>query len=115
MKKLIFALTVVLASTRVVLAADIDPKLEAAIREKAAEVLFDAESARFTFDIVREVNELGGKVCGTVNAKNRLGAYTGRKFFLAGYMKLGDDYLILAFSPSDYSLEAALTESSICD
>ncbi len=46
-------------------AEDIDPKIEKAIRVKAAEVLNDPFSAVFTFDVVRISKEgASGKICG---------------------------------------------------
>ncbi|ASP34087.1 hypothetical protein CHH27_13230 [Labrenzia sp. VG12] len=96
-------------------AAEIDSRLEGAIRASAANVLTDPYTAVFTFDIVTELSEgLGGKICGTVNAKNAFGAYTGKQFFFAGYAKLNEDYVIIAFDVPGYSLEKAVASGKIC-
>lgn len=58
--------------------AEVDPALHQAARTKAAEALVDPYSAVFTFDVVKEFEGgIGGKICGSVNAKNRFGACTG--------------------------------------
>jgi hypothetical protein len=55
-------------------------------RREAIEVvradLFDPESARFT-DVAAHTIDGVVHVCGTVNGKNRLGAYVGRTRFIA--------------------------------
>ncbi|MEM9635593.1 MAG: hypothetical protein AAGA50_29995 [Pseudomonadota bacterium] len=97
------------------MAKDIDPELEQAVRNSATYVLNAPYSAVFTFDVVTEMDEgLGGKICGTVNAKNGFGAYTGKQFFFAGYVKLPEGYTVIAFEVPGYSLEQALAYGSIC-
>jgi len=109
-----FALTAAIQSSAC-FAADIDPKLEAAIRAKGAEVLADPYSAVYTFDIVRPYGSVGGKICGTVNAKNGFGAYVGPRFMLVGYMKQGDAYTVLMMNVADFTLADALTRPKICE
>jgi hypothetical protein len=41
---------------------------------------------------------MAGKICGSVNAKNRFGAYTGQQFFYASYVKTGGRYRVVAFT-----------------
>lgn len=96
-------------------AEQVDPALEQAIRNRAAFVLNDPYSAVFTYGIVREMNDGAvGKICGTVNAKNGFGAYTGKQFFFAGYVRQGDAYQIFAFNVPGYSLELAIANGKIC-
>ncbi len=96
-------------------AKEIDPKLEQAIRNSATYVLNDPYSAVFTFDVVTEMGGgQAGKICGTVNAKNGFGAYTGKQFFFAGYVKLPEGYTVIAFEVPGYSLEQAVAFGSIC-
>jgi hypothetical protein len=96
-------------------AAELNPALERAVREKAAEVLIDPYSAVFTYDIVNEFEGgMAGKICGTVNAKNGFGAFTGRRFFFAGYVKVDGAYMIVAFDPLDISIGQAIAHGGIC-
>lgn len=63
------------------------------VRNRAAYVLNDPCSVVFTFDIIRKMSDgKVGKICGTENAKNGFGAYTGKQFFFAGYAHQGDAY-----------------------
>lgn len=112
------ALSLLLASSTAsnATADQIDPALEQAIRDKAASVLNDPYSAVFTFDIVRVMGDNeAGKICGTVNAKNGFGAYTGKQFFFAGYLHQGGVYEVFAFNVPGYSLELAIANGRICD
>jgi hypothetical protein len=51
------------------------------IEKFIARGLIDAESRRIEWDSTPH----GGLVCGKVNAKNRMGGYTGFKWFVAGF------------------------------
>ena len=57
-------------------------KLQASIRNKLNVTLFDGFSARYLWPPVRG---RAGQYCGWVNAKNRMGAYTGFKLFAVKY------------------------------
>lgn len=82
---------------------------------KAAETLVDPYSAVFTFNVVTEFEGgMAGKTCGTVNAKNGFGAYAGRQFFFAGYVKTGDRYLVIAFTTIAMRFDPAMANGSIC-
>lgn len=108
----LFALTL---QTFAAFGSEVAPELEQAVRLKAAEVLHDPYSAVFTFDVITEMGDgIAGKICGTVNAKNGFGAFTGQQFFYAGYIKLGEDYTVIAFSVPGYSLQQALAYGTIC-
>jgi hypothetical protein len=53
-------------------------------RKRVSENLKDPYSAQFGVQLVRKTHQLGAefdRVCGTVNAKNSLGAYTGMQIF----------------------------------
>jgi hypothetical protein len=96
-------------------ATGVDPALEQAVRTKAAETLVDPYSAVFTFDVVNEFEGgMAGKICGSVNAKNRYGAYTGQRFFYAGYVKTGEKYLVIAFTTIAMRFDPAMANGSIC-
>ncbi|WP_422021885.1 hypothetical protein [Roseibium sp.] len=96
-------------------AAEVDPALEQAVRTKVAETLVDPYSAVFTFDVVNEFEGgMAGKICGSVNAKNRFGAYTGQRFFYAGYVKTGNRCLVIAFTTIAMRFDPAMAEGSIC-
>lgn len=74
-------------------AADIGPypsNYEQIVKANFATILFDPYSAVFTFTRtptrgyggnVMDGAKIGWVVCGTVNAKNRMGGYVGAKFF----------------------------------
>ncbi|WP_395172692.1 hypothetical protein [Roseibium alexandrii] len=95
-------------------AAEVDPALEQAVRTKAAETLVDPYSAVFTFDVVNEFEGgMAGKICGSVNAKNRYGAYTGQRFFYAGYVKTGGKYLVIASTTIVMRFDPAMAEGSM--
>jgi hypothetical protein len=56
--------------------------LEKRAREAARLSLFDADTARFQH--LQEVDGSGGRLlCGLINAKNKMGAYTGFVRFIA--------------------------------
>ncbi|MBO9422341.1 hypothetical protein J7481_22715 [Labrenzia sp. R4_2] len=96
-------------------ATGVDPALEQAVRTKAAETLVDPYSAVFTFDVVNEFEGgMAGKICGSVNAKNRYGAYTGQRFFYAGYVKTGGKYLVIAFTTIAMRFDPSMANGSIC-
>jgi len=96
-------------------AAEVDPALEQAVRKKAAETLVNQYSAVFTFDVVNEFEGgMAGKICGSVNAKNRYGAYTGQCFFYAGYVKTGGNYLMIAFTTIAMRFDPSVANWSIC-
>ena len=77
--------------------------------------LADPYSAVYSFNIVRPYGSVGGKICGTVNAKNGFGAYVGPRFMLVGYMKQGDAYTVLMMNVADFTLADALTRPKICE
>jgi hypothetical protein len=84
-------------------------------RTKAAETLVDPYSAVFTFDVVNEFEGgMAGKICGSVNAKNRYGAYTGQRFFYAGYVKTDNRYLVIAFTTIAMRFDPSMANGSIC-
>ncbi|WP_420340111.1 hypothetical protein [Roseibium sp.] len=96
-------------------AAEVDPALEQAVGTKTAETLVDPYSAVFTFDVVNEFEGgMAGKICGSVNAQNRFGAYTGQRFFYAGYVKADNRYLVIAFTMIAIRFERSLANRSIC-
>ncbi|OIQ93746.1 hypothetical protein GALL_243380 [mine drainage metagenome] len=68
----------------------VDAKLKKAIEEAMGEKLSDPYSAKYTYDRVRKEDARTGVVCGTVNAKNRFGAYVGKTVFVAIYAKATD-------------------------
>jgi hypothetical protein len=114
-KKLLLAIAATCLTSTNIQAAEIDAALERAVREKAAEVLIDPYSAVFTYDIVSEFEGgMAGKICGTVNAKNGFGAFTGKRFFFAGYVKVDGAYMIIAFDPLDISIGQAIAHGGIC-
>jgi hypothetical protein len=111
----VFGMALVGWLTTAAYAQEISRELEQVIRNSAAHVLNDPYSAVFTFDVVTEMGGgQAGKICGTVNAKNGFGAYTGKQFFFAGYVKLPEGYTVIAFEVPGYSLEQALAYGSIC-
>ncbi|MBO9420801.1 hypothetical protein J7481_14950 [Labrenzia sp. R4_2] len=72
-------------------------------------MLVDLYSAVFTFDVVNEFEGgMAGKICGSVNAKNRYGAYTGQRFFYSGYVKTGGKYLVIAIGPIAMRFDPAM-------
>ncbi|WP_306147350.1 MULTISPECIES: hypothetical protein [unclassified Roseibium] len=96
-------------------AAEVDPALEQAARTKAAETLVDPYSAVFTFDVVNEFEGgMAGKICGWVITKNRCGAYTGLRFFYAGYVQTGGKYLVIAFAAVEMRFDPSMANGSIC-
>lgn len=96
-------------------AKGIDTKLEQAVRIKAAETLIDPYSAVFTFQVVKELADgNAGKLCGSVNAKNHFGAYTGQRFFYAGYLKTQTGYVIIAFSIVNMPFNDVMAQGDIC-
>ncbi len=72
---------------------------EAAVKQYFNHVLIDAESARYNFPLplaqgaltLSGVRQFGWFICGDVNAKNRMGAYTGYKPFLAYFSPSAPD------------------------
>ncbi|OJJ10735.1 hypothetical protein BKI51_12470 [Alphaproteobacteria bacterium AO1-B] len=85
------------------------------MRTKAAETLFDPYSAVFSFDVVNEFEGgMAGKICGSVNAKNRYRAYTGQRFFHAGYVKTGGKYLVITFTMIAMHFDPSMANGSIC-
>ena len=93
--------------------ADIGPRPENAeqlVRDHFAQTLFDPYSAVYTFDYGPERGyftaldtTIGWVICGSVNAKNRMGGYVGAKRFRAvivrgrvaeGATVIGDPYAV---------------------
>lgn len=68
------------------------PSAEAAARAAVVEDLIDPESARITIErLVDPDPKAGGScitACGTVNAKNRMGGYTGAVPFRAMVLRI---------------------------
>lgn len=75
------------------IAATIDAKLKKAVEAAFEDMLNDPYSAKYTFDRVNMRSEKVGIVCGTVNAKNQLGAYVGKRTFTAPFMKTESGYM----------------------
>lgn len=105
----------IVASSGLVVAEEIDPALAQAIRAKAAETLLDPYSAVFTYDVIKLLEEgAAGKICGSVNAKNGFGAYTGARFFYAGYMRTVKGYEVIAFSMIRLPFQQVMDEHDFC-
>lgn len=72
-------------------ANSIPPHVQSAVEEHLATQLRDPYSARFTFDDHWGPSPTGRFVfCGTVNAKNGFGAYSGPVMFYGTYASAGD-------------------------
>lgn len=69
------------------LGAPIDAKLKKAVEAGFEDVLSDPYSAKYTFDQMTMKGQSVGVVCGTVNAKNKLGAYAGKRAYSAVFLK----------------------------
>ena len=67
----------------------------AAIRKEMNKRLFDAESARFSDVAVYQDKDLSGPACGMINAKNRMGGYTGYHAFMAYLLRSGADLAVV--------------------
>jgi hypothetical protein len=76
---------------------------EQAVKDYFAEVLFDAEAARYQFPLPpvqgswtasNSAREFGWFMCGKINGKNRMGGYTGYKTFFAYFSPTQPDKVI---------------------
>ena len=84
MSKLASASVLFLAiSTAPAVAAELTAKQKSAVKAAIGEGLADPYSAQYTFDIVVPMGSTMTKVCGTVNAKNKLGGYVGKTAYVA--------------------------------
>jgi hypothetical protein len=90
MKALLLSLSVVSAIATSSFAGQFPKKMKEMIKEQMEWKLADPYSAKYTFDIYGGPTPTGAYLaCGTVNAKNQFGAYTGRQMYFAIVDKSG--------------------------
>lgn len=70
------------------------------IDAKFANTLIDPDSRKIEF----LSNPYGGLVCGTVNAKNRMGGYTGKNVFYATFNKNKELISLESYSDKDVNI-----------
>jgi hypothetical protein len=70
----------------------------------------------FTFDVVNEFEGgMAGKICGSVNAKNRFAALTRDKVLLCKLCEDGREvYLVIAFTTIAMRFDPSMANGSIC-
>lgn len=102
----------ILMTCATALSAPIDGKLKKAIDVAFEDVLNDPYSAKFTYDRLVERGAGVGVVCGTVNAKNKMGAYVGKRVFTAVYVK--DTAGTFHADPKVWDEGVSMSDISVC-
>ncbi|MGO4726995.1 MULTISPECIES: peptidoglycan-binding domain-containing protein [unclassified Inquilinus] len=84
---------------------EITEPMKDGVQEAIGKELIDPYSAVYEYERAYHYPDkygaTGTAICGTVNAKNRYGAYVGRQYFMAALLAIGDKYMAFPFIDKD--------------
>jgi len=75
-----------------------------AIQREMENQLTDPYTAHYTYDYINEINGIV-EICGTVNAKNKMGGYVGKQLYVALFLKKVVGHLVIYDGSAEESIE----------